>query len=193
MQDENTKAPRQIERRTILKGAAWSAPVIAAAVAAPAYAASGQTFDVRVQRESCVLASVTVNKKPYFNIYADSGTIPAGSVFQLTVTNGLVNLGLFQSDPNAGYNVVDLGILSGKRVYQITTAQDITPTTPMRVDYLPDSFASVFAGQNAQLTYVSSPSGTESGPGRNSDTMSVSGVALTIPFLGTIRAYSCSA
>jgi len=45
MQDEN-KTPRQIERRTILKGAAWSAPVIAAAVAAPMAAASDATADV---------------------------------------------------------------------------------------------------------------------------------------------------
>ncbi|MDR6866833.1 hypothetical protein J2Y69_001432 [Microbacterium resistens] len=32
---------REVERRTIIKGAAWSVPIIAAAVAVPAYAASG--------------------------------------------------------------------------------------------------------------------------------------------------------
>lgn len=39
--DNNEQRPkRTISRRTIVKGAAWSLPVIAAATAVPAYAAS---------------------------------------------------------------------------------------------------------------------------------------------------------
>lgn len=58
MQDEN-KAPRQIERRTILKGAAWSAPVIAAAVAAPMAAASDNQARIRIYGD-CLLSAADV-------------------------------------------------------------------------------------------------------------------------------------
>lgn len=189
MNDNNsTTAPRSIDRRTIVKGAAWSVPAIAAAVAMPMAAASETaTFDVRVQRERCTFIGVR-GQKPNFTIYADAGTIPTGSVFELKVSNGLFNLGLFQDDPNAGYAVLDLGLIGQNRTYQITTTRDITSGTPLTVDYLPDALLGVFAGQNASLSYVSSPSGTESGPGKNADTMSVSGVEALF-----VVVYSCSA
>lgn len=188
MQDDN-KTPRQIERRTIIKGAAWSAPVIAAAVAAPMAAASTSSFDVRVQREKCTLigASIGNAQKPRFSVYAEAGTIPTGTTFTLTVTNGLLNLGLFQDDPNAGYEVVDVAVFGTSKVYTITTTRDITSGSPLRVDYLPDALVGVFAGSNATLAFVSAPSGTEAGSGRNSDSMSVSGVNIF-----GIRVYSCS-
>lgn len=191
MTDEMNVADRQVARRTVVKGAAWSVPAIAAAVAMPLAAAATNvtTFDVRVQREKCTLAGIGLGdaQKPNFTIYADAGVVPAGSVFELVVANGLVNLGLFQDDPNAGYDFIDLGLIGGRRSYRITTTRDIDSTTPLRVDYLPDAFAAVFAGSNAQLSYISSPSGTEAGPGKNVDTMSVSGINL----LG-LRVYSCS-
>lgn len=192
MTDEMNVAGRQVARRTVVKGAAWSVPAIAAAVAMPLAAAATNvtTFDVRVQREKCTLvgASITNAQKPNFTIYADAGVIPAGSVFNLTVATGLLNLALFQDDPNAGYDILDLGLIGGGKTYQITTTRAIDASTPLRVDYLPDAFIAAFAGSNASLTYVSSPSGTEAGPGKNADTMSVSGLNI----LG-IRVYSCSA
>lgn len=39
--DERSRAPRQVGRRAVARGAAWSIPVVSLAVAAPAMAASG--------------------------------------------------------------------------------------------------------------------------------------------------------
>ena len=40
-QDVRPSAPRQVGRRAVARGAAWSIPVVSLAVAAPAMAASG--------------------------------------------------------------------------------------------------------------------------------------------------------
>src|SRR3954453_10331843 len=42
-QDVRPRAPRQVGRRAVTRGAAWSIPVVSLAVAAPAMAASGCT------------------------------------------------------------------------------------------------------------------------------------------------------
>ncbi|MES2867645.1 hypothetical protein [Microbacterium profundi] len=57
--ENNAGAPRQIGRRTILKGAAWSAPVIAAAVAAPLAAASDNEARIRIYGD-CLLNAADV-------------------------------------------------------------------------------------------------------------------------------------
>ena len=44
--DERSRAPRQVGRRAVARGAAWSIPVVSLAVAAPAMAASGCKLDV---------------------------------------------------------------------------------------------------------------------------------------------------
>ena len=177
-------ASRGLDRRTIIKGAAWSVPVVAAAVATPLAAATG-SFDVRVQQERCQL--VGLSNPPYFNIYADTGTVPTGSVFTLVVNGGLVNLSILSSNPNEGFSVIDGGIIGGSRTYTITTTAPITQGNSSRVDFLPNSLVSAFLLSSASLTYVSSPSGTESGPGKNVATTNITGVGA----LG-FYAYSCT-
>ncbi|MFD5224643.1 hypothetical protein ACFWHT_03390 [Microbacterium sp. NPDC058342] len=89
MQDENIKAPRQIERRTIVKGAAWAAPVIAAAVAAPARAASGDTeLDISVNAECYGLSIAGIGiTLPRWEITSTGGQIPVGTTFILESAN----------------------------------------------------------------------------------------------------------
>lgn len=55
-----TGAARGIERRTVLKGAAWSVPVIAAAVAAPAASASVNNFTAALSGVTSTLVSLRV-------------------------------------------------------------------------------------------------------------------------------------
>jgi hypothetical protein len=107
-----------ISRRTIVKGAAWSIPVMAAAVAAPAAVATGgPNWDVTVSgvcdKEYDISALTAVvgagltntvkallftvlgfedGAKREFTITATDGTVPAGTTFALTYPTGLINL-----------------------------------------------------------------------------------------------------
>lgn len=75
------------DRRTLVKGAAWSIPVVALAVAAPKAAAASTTpWDVSVA-SGCVLdvgGSALVG--PGFNVIADPVTIPIPGVLSVTET-----------------------------------------------------------------------------------------------------------
>lgn len=171
MTEELENAQGGVQRRTVVKGAAWSVPVVAAAVSVPMTAAT-PTFDVNVASVRCNLAGLT--NPPYFTIQAQTGTIPAGSVFELKVDQGLLGVGIFNNSPQAGFSWVDIGLFDGVRTYQITTDRDITPSTPLDVRYLPSSGVGAFINSVATLDYVSSPSGVEGGPGSNGQRQSVS-------------------
>lgn len=179
---ENTQGG--VQRRTVVKGAAWSVPVIAAAVSVPMTAAT-PTFDVNVESERCNIVGLT--NPPYFTIEAQTGTIPAGSVFDLTVNQGLLGVGIFNNSPQDGYSWVDLGLFEGVKTYRITTDRDITPSTPLTVQYLPSSGLAAFINSVARLDYVSSPSGVEGGPGSNGQRQSVSYAQVAGVYL-----FSCS-
>jgi len=111
-----------ISRRTIVKGAAWSIPVMAAAVAAPAAVATGgPAWDVTVTgnclndyedsalnslvtpslrntvRAALALLGFTRPAERSFTITATEGTVPAGTTFSLSYPNGLIDLGLLQT------------------------------------------------------------------------------------------------
>ncbi|MCO1340224.1 hypothetical protein BJH93_15225 [Kocuria polaris] len=108
--EENNKA-QGIGRRGIVKGAAWSVPVIAAAVSAPMAAASVvEAWDVRVQANPGILNLIAQG----FNIFNDGTTeVPAGTQFQLTTTG--VSLDLLGSDGLLGildgtvFGIVEIG------------------------------------------------------------------------------------
>lgn len=74
------------ERRKLLKGAAWSVPVIAMAVAAPAAAASTVDWNVAVSR-GCGLSIAGQSGLAGFTITND-GTAPAPGPITLTLTDG---------------------------------------------------------------------------------------------------------
>lgn len=65
-----SKAPARaggIDRRTIVKGAAWSLPVIAIAVGAPAQAASGDTWNIKLAG-GCLVGVAGVGLLPGYSI-----------------------------------------------------------------------------------------------------------------------------
>lgn len=79
-----------VKRRALIKGAAWSVPVIAVAVAAPAHAASGDVVE-NVQVEGrCGGIGVAGQG---FAIDSGGSTIPAASTITIT-RSGPVSLGL---------------------------------------------------------------------------------------------------
>lgn len=90
-------AGRRIDRRTIVKGAAWSVPVIASAIAVPAQAASGPV------QTQCLDAS---------NTAWSSSTTPVTTPYATTTAPGT----------NAGY---DLYQFKEGQSYEITTSTTI--------------------------------------------------------------------
>ena len=84
---EPSEGGRHYHRRTIVKSAAWSVPVVAAAVATPLAAASPeQPWNVSV-RGDCVLdAGGTGHLAPGFLVRADSPSSPIPSVLPVTET-----------------------------------------------------------------------------------------------------------
>jgi hypothetical protein len=117
MNSETTQHEGGLSRRTIVKGAAWSIPVMAAAVAAPAAVATGgATWDVQVtgacenDYELSALESIvgsglvstvegilaplgfTSGASRTFTITALDGTVPSGTQFTLSYPAALLNL-----------------------------------------------------------------------------------------------------
>lgn len=79
-----TGSTRGIERRTILKGAAWSVPVIAAAVAAPAASASVNNANLALTNDVTSLLALNVLDSATVLTAAVAITVPT----VLRVTNG---------------------------------------------------------------------------------------------------------
>lgn len=118
MSTETTQHEGGLSRRTVVKGAAWSIPVMAAAVAAPAAVATGgNAWDVQVAGncegdydisvlESIVgptlvgtvelalqnLLGLEAGASRTFTITALEGTVPAGTQFTLSYPEGLLSL-----------------------------------------------------------------------------------------------------
>lgn len=85
---QETLTSKDVKRRTVIKGAAWSVPVIAAAVATPLAAASGPK-----EATSFGTAGATVpgGSNAYYAAYGvddngDDAKIPAGTTIQFTVS-----------------------------------------------------------------------------------------------------------
>lgn len=104
-QQNFTNKPRN--RRAIVKGAAWSVPVIAAAIAAPAASASGETGTLVVTTANC--SGVTIlSPSPEFIITATGGDA-AETTFTIT-SSKVVNAGLRDAwTGTGGISVVVLG------------------------------------------------------------------------------------
>lgn len=74
-----------INRRKMLKGAAWSVPVIAMAIAAPAASASAAGWNIRVSR-SCGLSILGQSGLAGFTV-TNTGAAPAPGPITLTLTD----------------------------------------------------------------------------------------------------------
>lgn len=82
-----TRAERgMLSRRTVVQGAAWSVPVIAAAVATPLAAASGTPWNVRITSDCVLDVGGTGMLAPGFRVVADSPTDPIPAVLPVTET-----------------------------------------------------------------------------------------------------------
>lgn len=78
---------RSFKRRTVVKAAAWSVPVIAAAVATPLAAASVlDPWNVRISGDCVLDAGGTGLLAPGFRVVADSPTEPIPAVLTITET-----------------------------------------------------------------------------------------------------------
>jgi hypothetical protein len=105
-------------RRTVIKGAAWSVPVIAAAVATPLAAASGDIGAFSVDGDCGVLGlgllatGIDVTASP-------TAPIPAGTTITLTGT-GLANIGVI----SVTGGTADVAVLS-------PTTRVVTLTAPL--------------------------------------------------------------
>jgi hypothetical protein len=90
--EQQNFANKPRNRRAIVKGAAWSVPVIAAAIATPARAASGTDLGALSLDGTCGILGVI---GPGFTLTASpTVAIPAGT--QITITgSGIANIGVF--------------------------------------------------------------------------------------------------
>ncbi|GHD09786.1 hypothetical protein [Zhihengliuella salsuginis] len=173
MTEQNMKK-QGFDRRTVNKAAAWSVPVIAAAVSAPMAAASVVTqFDVAISSE-CVggitipLTSINAFGDPTFEIAAATGTIPVGTTFTLS-SAAVLSAGVIDT----GGNLLDVSLL-GDGSLLITTQAEIVAGSPVTIAVpISDGAINTDLLGDYSLTFTSAPSGfEESGPGANSASVS---------------------
>lgn len=106
LQNKNTSidAEKGLDRRTVMKGAAWSVPVIALAVATPAHAASIVDVGAFALRGTCGTLGLL---GPGFTLQAGPTTpLPVGTTVTIT-GSGVANIGVFSvSGGTATVNVL---------------------------------------------------------------------------------------
>lgn len=112
-------APQHLERRQVVKTAAWAAPVIAAALTAPMAAASQGFWDVGITGR-CATGLLGILGQPAleFTITAFQGTVPAGTSFTLT-SSALLNVSALAASPGG---LVTISLLSGSSALITLTA-----------------------------------------------------------------------
>ncbi|MFS0732415.1 hypothetical protein ABC304_10475 [Microbacterium sp. 1P10UB] len=99
-------AEKTLSRRTLVKGAAWAAPAIALAVAAPAASASTVDVGAFALRGSCGTLGVL---GPGFTLQAGPTTpLPAGTTV-LVSGSGVANIGVF----TVSGGTANVAVLSG--------------------------------------------------------------------------------
>jgi len=168
--DQNNK---HLSRRTMVKGAAWSVPVLATAVAVPMASAStvptwngavtgfcsGQ-YDISVLRgivgntlvntvqAALGLLGIQPNASRGFTITATQGSIPAGTVYRLQGPAGLIDLSILQGLIAANVaGIVDVN----NGAYDITLNQAIPQGSSLTIDLF-TSLINVGAASTFSLT-----------------------------------------
>lgn len=195
-----TEEIKGISRRTVVKGAAWSVPVIAAAVATPLASASVAPFNatvtafcdndydisvlqgivgsglVGVVQGALGVLGLTPGATRGFTVTATTGTIPAGTQYLLTDPNALLTLSGLQSVIGAGV----AGIVSTEGGYLITLAAPIAEGGSFTVNVY-DAIVNVGALSSFTLSQVQ----TDSNVADNSATTgSLAAVAVNLGSLG---------
>lgn len=148
---EETQKNKGLSRRAVVKGAAWSVPVIAAAVATPLAAASG-IVDVGAfaLRGSCGTLGVL---GPGFTLQAGPTTpLPIGTTVTIT-GSGIANIGVF----SVSGGTADVAVLSNtSRQITLTSALPAGATISFRTTLS----ITVAFGLNAVATLPTGFSGT---------------------------------
>ncbi|MDQ0644585.1 hypothetical protein [Microbacterium murale] len=209
-----TEENKGFSRRTVVKGAAWSVPVIAAAVATPLAAASvtptwngtvtgncAGDYDISVLtgivgaglvgvvQTALGVLGLEPNATREFTITATTGDIPAGTVYELTDPNALLTVGGLESVIGAGV----AGIASTTGGFVLTLAAPIPQGTSVTVDVYR---ALVNVGVLSSFTLTQTTA--DAVPGDNTSTLSsLAAVAvnlgdLGIPFVtGSLAVQTC--
>jgi hypothetical protein len=179
---DQIQAPTGLNRRTLVKAAAWSAPALSVAVASPAMAASVVTeLDVVIDQANCTLAGLATS--PRFVIRAVNGEIPAGTVFELTPGAGLsVGVNLDLNGLGADFQVLNNG-----DTITLLLDEAIPQGGSLDVPFLTNTIQ-VGVNRNARLSLVSLPAGYEdSNSGNNTIRLSWTGIRVAF-----VSLFSCS-
>lgn len=206
MTEENTFAPSQgVSRRTLVKGAAWSLPVIAVAAATPLASASTVTwngavagvctndYDLSALQNildnlglGALLGTVQTTLKALldldagatrgFNITATAGEIPAGTQYVLTDPNALLTLSGLQDVIAA--NVA--GIASTTDGYVLTLTNPIPEGSTVFVNVY-DAIVNVGALSSFTLTQTTADANASDNVG---STASTAAAAVNLGTLG---------
>ncbi|WEK62319.1 MAG: hypothetical protein P0Y60_06070 [Candidatus Microbacterium colombiense] len=122
---EEIQKEKGFSRRTVVKGAAWSIPVIAAAVATPLAAASNVDVGAFALQGTCGILGVL---GPGFTLEAGAVPIPAGTTIAVT-GSGVANIGVF----SVTGGTATVGVLSGtSRLVTLTAAVPAGATVAFR-------------------------------------------------------------
>ncbi|MFJ4166424.1 hypothetical protein ACIPY5_12800 [Microbacterium sp. NPDC089698] len=117
MEDTTSSPSRSVSRRALVKGAAWSVPVIAVAAATPLAAASTATnVGNFALNGTCGVLGVL---GPGFTLTAGNVALPVGTIINIT-GSGIANIGVFSvTGGTATVNVLS------------PTSRQITLTAPL--------------------------------------------------------------
>lgn len=91
---EEIQKNKGVSRRTVVKGAAWSVPVIAAAVATPLAAASGDDIEVGAFNLAGTCGVVGLLGPGFTLTAGPTAPLPVGTTVTIT-GSGVANIGLF--------------------------------------------------------------------------------------------------
>lgn len=140
-ENENKRTPRQIDRRTVVKGAAWSVPAIAAAVAMPMASASTSQAQIRIYAD-CLLNVSGVNIGRGFYV-ENQGTAPYEGTVTVTETITLRGLAAVPGVSGVLFGLLLVqGILGGstsgvtrgawnRRPFSNTATRTVTLSAPL--------------------------------------------------------------
>ena len=147
-----------VSRRTLIEGAAWSLPVIAVAVAAPAASASGDIGAFSLNGTCGVLGVLG----PGFLLTASAtAPIPSGTVIDITGT-GVANIGVFTTtggtatvtviSPTARRITTTSDIPAGAAIAMRTTLSITVAFTLPAATTLPDGWTGTGSKPNGTVT-----------------------------------------
>ncbi|MEE2567943.1 hypothetical protein V1638_00820 [Pseudarthrobacter sp. J64] len=118
-ENELQNSAARFNRRSVVKGAAWSVPVIAAAIAAPA--ASASVLDAGAFNLDGTCGVLGLLGPGFLLTAADTAPVPAGTVITIT-SSGIANIGVFSLTGGAAV----VNVLSADSV-QIVLTGDLLP------------------------------------------------------------------